>query len=267
MLRYRTLLQGFALSLSIASVTAPPVFAQAAATAPATPPAPKTDTLPSAKSILDRHVEAIGGRAALKAVSSIHVKGSLSVPSNGMTGTIEVFAARPNKEVAKMNIGGIGESVEGFDGTVAWSTSPMTGPMLATGEELEQKKTDAEFDEDLDVASRYVSLETVEKTEFEGRPVYKVAMTRKDGGVDIGYFDVETGLKAGATVDRKNPMGTITMTTAISGYKKFGDVLQPTVSKMTVSGVQLIATFTSIEYNSVDPSVFELPAEIKALVK
>ena len=108
--------------------------------------------LPAAKTILDRHVEAIGGRKALAALQSIHTVGAMTIPANGMSGTIEVFAARPNKMLAKTTIAGIGEISEGFNGTHSWSISPMTGPMLATGEELAQKAFDADFDGSLNVA-------------------------------------------------------------------------------------------------------------------
>ena len=265
MFRYRTFLQGFALLAALASVSASPVFAQATAVQPA--PAKADTALPAAQTIIDRHVAAIGGQKAIKALDSIAMKGSLTVPANGMSGTVEVFAARPNKTLARTTLGGLGEIVEGFDGTVGWSKSAMTGPMLATGEELAQKAFDANFDGALGIASRYESVKTVEKTTFEGTPVYKVALTRKGGGDDIEFYDVETGLKVGGILERTNPMGTIAVTVAVSDYKKFGDLLQPTVMKQRMNGVEMVTTISTIEYNSVDPSVFDLPAEIKALVK
>jgi hypothetical protein len=66
---------------------------------------------------------------------------------------------------------------------------------------------------------------------------------------------------------REMSMGPITATQSQSDYRKFGDLLQPSVIKATAMGVQQVLTFTSIEYDKVAPSVFALPAEIKALVK
>jgi hypothetical protein len=260
----KVLKQGFALSL--VCFVAAAVLSGHAQDAPAQQQKSET-ALPPAQTIIDRHIEAVGGRAALKAHSSANIKGSITIPANGMTGTIEVFAARPNKVVAKTTLAGIGDIAEGFDGKVAWSMSPMTGPMLATGEELTQKAFDANFDGALGIASRYDAMKTVEKTTFQGRPVYKLALTRKGGGDDIEFYDVETGLKAGGIIERKNPMGTISVTSSVSDYKKFGDLLQPTVMKQSTSGVEIVTTFTSVEYDKVDPTVFELPAAIKALVK
>ncbi|HJR60087.1 MAG TPA: hypothetical protein VJ813_11830 [Vicinamibacterales bacterium] len=228
---------------------------------------PADAPLPPAQAIIDRHIEAVGGRAAIKSHNSVKISGSISVPASGMSGTLEAFAARPNKTRSNMTLAGIGDLSEGFDGKVAWSISPMTGPMLASGEELAQKAFEAEFDGALGISTRYDSIRTVEKTTFEERPVYKIVLSRKGAPDEIAFYDVETGLKAGSIVERKSPMGTVAVTSALSDYKKFGDLLHPTMMKQTMTGVQMVSTFTSIEYDKVDPSVFELPAPIKALVK
>ena len=259
--------QGHALSLVCAVALLLPAAAASQTAPPAVPEKPAAAALPPAQAIIDRHIEAIGGRAALKSHDSVHVKGTVSIPANGMTGAVEVFAARPNKVLTKMTLGGIGETAEGFDGTVAWSISPMTGPMLATGDELEQKALDANFDGALGIAAKYESIRTLEKTTFEDRPVYKLALTRKTGTEDIEFYDAETGLKAGTQVQRKSPMGMIAVTSAISDYRKFGDLLHATKVKQTVTGVQILLAFDSVEYDKVDPAVFDLPPPIKALVK
>lgn len=263
MTRLCTLFTGFAV-VSALLLSGAPALAQA----PSTPKVEKpAGTLPPAREILDRHVKAAGGREAFKAIDSTHLRGSVAIPANGMSGSIEVFAARPNKTLMKMTLAGIGDTLEGFDGTVAWAMSPMTGPMVVTGEELEQKKFESDFDGMLNPESRYESMKTLEQTTFEGRPVYKLELTRKGGGTEIEYYDVETGLKAGSVLERKNQMGTITVTTALSDYKKFGAIMQPTTLTQSAMGAKVVMTITSVEANKVDPSVFELPAEIKAIIK
>jgi hypothetical protein len=261
---------GLALALPCVFVSTSSAWAQATATPPqpATQQKPAdTAALPSAQSVIDKHIEAIGGRKALQAHSSVSVKGTLSIPANGMTGAVEVYAARPNKSFTKTTVAGIGDISEGFDGKTAWSMSPMTGPMIASGEELEQKAFNSNFDRTLGMADAYESMNTVEKTTFDGRPVYKLELKRKGGGTDIEFYDAQTGLKAGSIVEVKNPMGTITAQSTLSEYKKFGDIMQPTLVKQVASGTEIVLTFTTMEYDKVDPSVFELPAAIKALVK
>jgi hypothetical protein len=78
---------------------------------------------------------------------------------------------------------------------------------------------------------------------------------------------VATGLEAGRIATRETPMGTVTGTSTESDYKKFGNLLQPTTVKNSMMGVQQLITITSIEYDNVPASVFEPPAQIKALIK
>lgn len=256
-----------ALALAAALSALPAVAAGQAPQPQPAPGAAKPAELPSARSVIDRHVQAIGGRKAVLSHTSLHATGTMTVVGSGITGTLHVYGAKPNKSLVKIGLGGIGELLEGFDGTTGWTLNPVTGPMLAQGKELEEKQFDADFYSDLHESGRYVSMKTVEKTTFEGRPCYKVSLVRKNGGEDFDYYDVETGLKAGATGTRESPMGPLSVTQAHSGYKKFGDMLMPTTMKQTAMGVQQILTITTVEFDNVPPSMFEPPAQIKALLK
>jgi hypothetical protein len=263
-----------AAALFLITIGGPRLLAQAPQAAPeprsatAKPQtAPAAAALPAARTIIDRHVTAVGGRKAILARNSMHATGTVSIASQGMTGPVEVFAAKPNKMLQRLTIGGIGQIEEGFDGTVGWSLSPMTGPSLAQGPELEQKRFDADFYSELHETARYESMSTVEKTTFEGRPCYKVRLVRRGGGEEFEFYDVETGLKAGGITTRESPMGPITATTVEGGYKRFGALLQATTLKSSAMGLEQSVTLTSVEFDTVSPSVFETPAAIKALVK
>jgi hypothetical protein len=259
---------GSALSAQAPQAPAPPKSAPAGpgAKAPAAAPA-STASLPSARSIIDRHIEAVGGRKAILSHTSSHATGTMSVAGAGITGVLDVYSAKPDKSLVKINLGGIGDVFEAFDGIHAWSVSPMTGPMLTQGKELAEKKFDADFYNDLHEEGRYASMKTVEKTTFDGRPCYKVSLVKKDGGEDVDFYDVETGLKAGAVVTRESQMGPMTVTQVHSDYKKFGGMLMATTMKQTAMGVEQVLKITSIEFDNVEPSTFEPPAQIKALIK
>ena len=244
-------------------------------TAPPAKPADKQDEaakpaekLPVATEIIDRHVKAIGGREAVLSHSSSHATGTFGVPAAGISGTVEVYAAaKPNRMLMRINIPGLGEVLEGFDGTNAWSLSPMTGPAVHQGKQLEERRFDSDYYGELKAADRYESMTTLEKTTLDGRPVYKLRLVRKGGGEDIEFYDVETGLKAGSTNTRETPMGTITATTIETDYKKFGNMLVPTTIKQSGMGVEQVMTITAVEFDAVDAKVFDPPAQIKALIK
>jgi hypothetical protein len=255
----------------VAQTAQAPVAPKPAPPKPAAPKLPtssaKSTDLPSARSIIDRHIKAIGGREAILAHTSSHATGTVSMGGTGMTGAVEIYAAKPDKLLSKISLGGIGEVIDGFDGTHGWILQPLTGPMLAEGKELADKKFDSDYYNDLHEEGRFVSMKTLEKTTFDGRPCYKVSLTRKEGGDDIEYYDVETGLRAGAVISRESPMGTITATQVVADYKKFGNVLVPTTMKQTLMNVEQVVKITSFEFDNVPPSTFEPPAQIKALIK
>ena len=258
--------------LLLAVAAAGPLSAQtdqAPATRTAGPPAQTRPdpALPSARSIIDRHIAAIGGRAALLARTSTHATGTVAISSAGMTGTVDVFAAKPDRMLLRITLGAIGLIEEGFDGKVGWSLSPMTGPALVQGKELEQKRFESDFLSDLHADSRYESMTTVEQLEFDGRPCYKVRLVRTGGGEEIEFYDVKTGLKAGEITTRESPMGPVTATTIESDYRQFGPLLQPRIIKSTAMGLEQVFTVTAMEYDTVAPATFEAPAAIKALLK
>jgi hypothetical protein len=246
-----------AFSLSLAAQTPQPK------TAPAAAPA----ELPSARSIIDRHIAAIGGRSAILGHSSLRSVGTMMVSGAGITGGLEIFAAKPNLALTRLTLGGIGEVVEGFNGTTAWGISALTGPMIYQGKELEQKRFDADFYGELADSSRYTSMETLERATFNGRPAYKLRLVRRDATESFEFYDIETGLKAGGTTTRETPMGPASVTTIMTDYKKFGDLLHPTTIKSTTMGVEQLYTITSVEYDTVKASAFELPEQIKAMIK
>lgn len=267
--RARRALAAIVVGIGAAAV---PLLAQSGATAPAKPATPSAAppaaaALPSAREIIDRHIAAIGGKSAIASRNSSHAVGTVSIASAGLTGSIEIFAARPAKSVQRVSLPGVGETEEGFDGTVGWSINPMTGPRLLQGEELEQRRDDANFDADLHADDRYETMKTVEKTTFDGREVYKIRLVRRGGREEFEFYDVKTGLRAGGITTAQTPMGPVTSTITESNYRKFGPMLQPTTIKVSAMGLDQIVTISSVEYDSVPPATFAPPASIKALVK
>jgi hypothetical protein len=253
------------LSLLLALVLCPAAAEAGQAAATAEPPAKAA--LPAAREILDRHVAAIGGRDAILAHTSSRAEGTFSVPSAGLTGSVTVFAAVPNRSLMRVSIPGVGEQEEGYNGTIGWSLSPLTGPSLLQGRQLEEREFDAYFRAELREPGRYREITTVERTEFDGRTCYKLRLTRKTGGEDIEFYEVGTGLRAGSITTRETPMGAVTVTTTEQDYRRFGRLLHPTKVTQSLMGLQQVITLETVEFDTVDAAVFEPPVQIRALVK
>lgn len=225
------------------------------------------EKLPPARDIIERFVQVTGGREALARHSSRRATGKITMPAQGVEGDVELLAARPDLMRLRMTIAGVGEIQSGYDGKVAWSVNPLTGPMILQGKSLEQTKADADFDAVLHPDTQYTTLETVEKTTFEGRPAFKVRAVRASGDEDFEYYDVENGLMLGAEVTRESPMGPVKATHVTSDYKDFGGLKIASRMIQRLMGTEQVITISDIEYDKVDKSAFDLPPAIQALVK
>lgn len=241
-----------------------PVLAQSAATAQA--PAAQA-ALPAAREIIDRYVAAIGGAEAIAAISSWSATGTFELPGQGITGSLEVYSARPAKSLVKVTIAGLGDVQTGYDGRVAWSMDPASGPALLTGQTLTQAADDAHFDAVLHLPSFTREMTTVERVTFDGQQAHKVKVVYVSGREQFEYYSVETGLQIGTEGQRETPMGRVPSLTYLRNYKQFGPIVQATELVNQALGIEQVLRITAFDYDNVPDSTFALPPAIQALVK
>lgn len=230
-------------------------------------PVSAQDALPKATDLLAKYVAAIGGADALKAIKSIHAKGTFEMPAQNITGTVEVFQARPSSMRMTINIQGIGQADQGSDGKTAWAVDPMSGPSLLTGKALADAQSEAMFDSQLFGSDFVKEATTLEKTKYGDRPAFKIKVTTTFGTERTMYLDAETYLMIGTESVSETPMGPMPTTQSSGDYKKFGALLHPTTLVQTAMGFDQIVRITSVEYDNVPASAFEPPAAVKALIK
>jgi zinc protease len=148
---------------------------------------------PSVARILDRYIEATGGRAALEKLKSRVMKGTVEVTALGASGQFEVRAKAPNRQVSKIEFGGFGVLREGFDGTNAWTAVPGLGVRLKTGGELDRTRRTMVFPRELKLAEAYEKLEVKGAAKVGTAEVWIVEASPKEGQPDRLYFDQKTG--------------------------------------------------------------------------
>jgi len=221
--------------------------------------------LPPAKQVVDRYVEAVGGREAVARHRSRTIETEMSMPAMGMTMPMKMVMAAPNRVVTTMEMPGAGTLRSGYDGSVGWQVNPMTGPSLMSGAELEQVAQTADFFGLLNYDKLYRSMETTERTELNGRPCYRVKLTTATGRESWQCFDTETGLMVASGGKQESQMGSMEMTSLLSDYKEFDGIRMATRSTTRMMGQDMTMTIKSVSHAPVDASAFALPAEIQAL--
>lgn len=228
----------------------------------------QAQALPPASDIVAKYVTAIGGRDAVLKIKSISQQATMEIPSAGLTAEMEVAQAAPNMLVSKSTIAGVGEMLQGFNGTVGWEINPMQGPRLLTDKEIEQAKEMNDLHASrLFPAEHYTSMDVLEKIDFNGEQAYKVKMVRKSGNEVTHYFSEATGLLVGSDVTQESPMGTVTVQMKYSGYQEQDGIKFPTKTEMTMGPNSIITTVKSTSFNAVPESTFAVPEAIKPLIK
>ena len=225
------------------------------------------EALPSAKDVLERYAKAIGGKDEFMKHDSQHALGTVQMKAQGISGKLEVWAARPNKMLMKMSVPGVGDFDTGFDGKVAWMSSALTGPMLLEGKMGAEVATQADFNRSLHDPADYTKMEVLGTQEFHGEPCYKLKLVHRTGAESTEFYSQKTGLQRGVIATQESPLGPVTSTTLITDYKKFGDLLMQSRISQKAAGVETVMTMDEVDFNQVDPKVFELPPDVKALTE
>src|SRR6185369_3475043 len=123
---------------------------------------------PTVDSILDKFIEASGGRAAMEKIKSRVIRGDLDIM--GSTSDWVMEAKAPNKQFSGFTHSTLGTVTDGFDGTVAWSKTE-SGVRLKEGEELAKTKRDAEFYRFLNVKKLYPDFKSEGNEKVDGEEV------------------------------------------------------------------------------------------------
>ncbi len=237
-----------------------------AAAAPEPPPPPE---LTEEQKIIARYVEASGGEDAIRAHTSMTIKGGFEMPAMGMSGEATAYSMAPDKTVVIISIPGFGENVQAYNGEIGWAEDPMQGARVLDGAELAQTKRDARFYAQLEYDELFPEQTAVGETEWNGQTVHQLDLVDADGNESSQYFAADTGLLIGMETTQTSEMGTMEVTITMSDYKDFGGLMLPTSTNINLAamGIEFTQTVDSVTFDDVEPSVFEPSDAIKALLE
>jgi outer membrane lipoprotein-sorting protein len=211
--------------------------------------------------ILNRYVQALGGRAAIERLTSMALTGTMEVASAGLSGKAELIAQAPNKYSLTLEIGGIGTFIQAFDGKAGWAQDPINGLRDITGVELAQLKREADFHREAHLKDVYTKLAVKGKEKVGASDAYVIEATPAEGGVEKLYFDTQNGLLVRADAVNRSPQGEIPAEVHIEDYKEIAGVKIPVTLRQVTPVLTSVIKFTDAKPNvEVDQKRFSRPS-------
>lgn len=242
--------------------------------------------LPDGKTIIEKHLAAVGGKAKLQKIRSQHFKSKIdTIEGRKFKGDMEIHFARLRVKDQKtgkmvdrvcfkfeMNLGGA-HTVMGSDGVLGWTehTTADGVPYRMLMDEKTLKSNINNFDPAALTrhAEYYKSCTTLRKSMIRGKPAYEVKLESKSGTIEHYYFDMKSGLLVGVKAFLESPSGVQVSKSSFSDYRDVDGILTAFSSLGEGPGYKQVSTTQpGGAYNAkIDPKIFAPSKEVLALAK
>jgi hypothetical protein len=229
-------------------LNAPPKPAAAAAT-PEPPP-------PSVEQVLDKYVEAIGGKAALEKLSTRVVKGS-RVNADGSVVPTEVYQKAPDKVFIAVTYPNI-SYYTAFNGADAWARDSR-----GSGEITKELSVIARRDSEFFYGTRpglAAGAKLDGRQKVGEQEAYVVSATSPEGGTESLFFDTKTGLLLRRRVEVQTALGSFPIQIDYEDYRQVDGVMIPFTIRWARPGTQWSRKITEVKHNvPIDDAKFNRP--------
>jgi len=214
----------------------------------AKPTVQKVDANVTVASVVDKYINAIGGKANLAKITSYTTNASMSM--QGQNIDFKIVKAQGGKELTTVTAMGQVVQKQVFDGKTGYSMQ-MGQRVDITPEEIAEKQKNPELFEELGFAkSADYKLGGIEK--IGGEDSYAIK-----GGDTTYYYSVATGLKTGETKKVKAKGQEMTIPTTFSNYKDVNGVKMPYTISVSQMGMDMTMTVKSYEINKATDADFK----------
>ena len=227
---------------------------------------PAAAKLPAARSLIDAHVAAIGGREAALANNEGSIKSTMEIVEASMKGDLVMYS-RGDDRLLSITLPAMGETRMGRTGGVVWSIDAMSGPRVLEGKERQQMAEQFDPLYAMRDASLVETATTTALSDSEGRACYRVEIKWKSGSNTADCYSNENGLLLSSESTAATPMGELKQVSHFSEYTAYGKSKAPKVTRVKVAGMTQLVRIESYDESPQDAKLFVLPAAIEALVK
>jgi hypothetical protein len=218
---------------------------------------------PTVDQIIDKFIQATGGKAAREKLTSRTGKAQFDIPAMGAGGPMEMYAKAPNKTISIITIEGFGVVQQGFDGTVGWANDPQGGLRLMEGGELAAAKREADFYNDIKMKEYYPKMILKGKDKVGDKEVYVIEATPAEGGTpEKFYFDTQSGLLLRTDAERDTQQGKMNFQTYLEEYRDVDGVKMPFTIRQNSDAISFVIKISEIKHNvAIDDAKFKKPSQ------
>ncbi|HEY8227251.1 MAG TPA: thioredoxin family protein [Pyrinomonadaceae bacterium] len=249
--------------VSTVRVTIKPVPLSATVAPGRVTPAPvpsTTNTNEIVTSILNKYVQAVGGRETVSRLTSRFAKGRLDL-GTGSSGTFETYSKSPNMSLKVMKGESIGVLKRGFDGHTAWSFSDKKGAPQPSAKELAASADDENLYRDIKLQEFYPRMNMLGRGTVGNREVFIVEATSRLGTTDKLYFDVENGLLLRRDTTRSSAHGPVQAEIYFSDWRDVDGIKLPFKTTERTPDSTYVFTLEDVRHNvQLDDEVFRIPS-------
>ena len=224
----------------------------------------------TADEIIEKHLAASGGRAALAKLTSRTMTGTIVItsPVGNLGGSIEVQQEAPNKTrtFLKLDLTALGAgqatSDQRFDGSTAYVTDSFTGNREITGSQVEAMRNGSFPTPLLNYKENGVAAELIGREPVDGQEAFVIRMTPKTGPPTRLFIDASTlMLVKTATVLSVPQLGEIEQVLEFGDFRDVDGVKVPYRTRSSNAAQSGTATVTEVRHNvDIDDALFTRPA-------
>jgi phage-related holin len=211
--------------------------------------------------VLDKHFKAVG-QEKMMAVNSFYIKAKVS--QMGMEMPMEMKIKKPDMFIMTVEMQGQ-KMIQAFDGQKGWMIAPWvsTDPQELSGAQLTQAKDQVNMEGELyNYEKKGSTAELGGKVNVDGKEVYRIKLTSKDGDAKDYFIDTNTYLisKVKAKVSAQGQ--TVDVEQIMSEYKTIdGITMAMKIESKSPMGTALII-MEEVKFNEkFDDAIFKQPAK------
>ena len=199
----------------------------------------------TAEKVVEKYIEALGGREKLEAVSGLKQISTMNM--QGQEIESRMYKQKPDKYKMEMIMNGNVMTKQVYDGESA-KVIAMGQQQNLQGEQLEQMKYEAKMHKFLRYDELGVETELAGIEQVDGEDAYKLKVMHSNGNMHYDFFDMDTGLKVKTKKTVQSQQGEITQEVKYSDYKEVDGIMFPHTTD--ISGMQsMTMKIKSIEVN------------------